>query len=265
MFLKPQVFMQSKFHELTDSQWEIIEKLLEDNRPLKHELRVIVNSILWITRTGAQWRNLESKYPPWQSVYYYFRKWSKNGLWKDLLQSLVKAERIRQQRSESPSLVAVDSQSVKISCLIDQETVGIDGGKKVNGRKRHIAVDSLGLPLAVHVSPADVHDSEGGMDLLQQLEDWEENIELILADNAYGGEFKKMAEAAYGYKVDTSQRPPSQKGFVPQKGRWQVERTFAWLNFFRRLSRDFEKTTCSAEAFIRIAFINIILNRSEPI
>lgn len=261
MFLKPQVFMQSKFHELTDSQWEIIEKMLEDQRPRKHDLRVILNAILWITRTGTQWRNLESKYPPWQSVYYYFRKWSKTGLWDQLLEALVKKERKRQDRGEYPTRVAIDSQSVKISCLIDQNTYGIDGAKKVNGRKRHIAVDSLGLLLGIYVSPANVHDSQAGLDVLWELEPWTENMKLIIGDTAYGGEFKKMAKAAYQCEVDTSKKPASRKGFIPQNGRWQVERSFGWLNFFRRLSRDFEKTALSAKSFVQLAFISIILAR----
>lgn len=253
--------MQTKFTELTDSQWKVIEKMLHGHRPHKHDLRVIFNAILWITRTGTQWRNLESKYPPWQSVYYYFRRWSKSGLWDELLRMLVKKERIRQNRAEYPSRIAVDSQSVKISCLIDQHTYGIDGAKKVNGRKRHIAVDSLGLLLGIYISPANVHDSEAGLDLLWELEPWTDQMNLIVGDTAYGGEFRKMVTTAYQSEVDTSKRPSSQRGFIPQKGRWQVERSFGWLNFFRRLSRDFEKTALSAKAFVQIAFVNIILNR----
>ena len=253
--------MQTKFTDLTDCQWEVIEKKLKGHRPRKQSLREIVNAILWLTRTGTQWRNLESKYPPWQSVYYYFRLWSKRGIWDEILRELVSLERIRQKRQSSPSRAAVDSQSVKVGSFIDEASVGIDGAKKVKGRKRHIAVDSLGLPLAIHITPANVHDSEGGMDLLWQLEEWEERLVQIVGDKAYGGTFKEMAKDAYGWEVDTMKRPPSKQGFVPQKGRWQVERSFGWLNFFRRLAKDFEKTALSAKTFLQLAFISIILNR----
>lgn len=253
--------MQTKFTELTDSQWEVIEKKLESHRPRKHDLRVIVNAILWITRIGAQWRNLESKYPPWQSAYYYFWVWSKNGLWDDILASLVKLERKRVGREATPSRVAIDSQSVKISNFIDEQTVGVDGNKKIKGRKRHIVVDSLGLLIAIYISPANVHDSQGGIDLLWLIEPFAKRLELIVGDNAYGGDFKDMAKKAYDWDVDTSKKPPSGHGFVPQKGRWQVERSFGWLNFFRRLAKDYEKTTISSKAFVQLAFITIILNR----
>ena len=253
--------MQTKFTELTDSQWEVIEKKLEGHRPRKHELRVIVNAILWITRTGSQWRNLESKYPPWQSVYYYFWVWSKSGLWSELLADLVKRERKRVDREELPSRLAIDSQSVKISNFIDEDTVGVDGAKKIKGRKRHLVVDSLGLAIAVYISPANVHDSQGGIDLLWLVEPFADRLKLIVGDQAYRGEFKDIAEQVYKWPVDTSQKPPGGQGFVPMKGRWQVERSFGWLNFFRRLAREYEKTAISSKAFVQLAFITIILNR----
>ncbi|MEO0898545.1 MAG: IS5 family transposase [Bacteroidota bacterium] len=205
--------MQTKFTELTDPQWKVIEKMLDGHQPRKHDLRVIFNAILWITRTGSQWRNLASKYPPWQSVYYYFGKWSKSGLWDELLGILVKGERKRQGRGESPSRIAVDSQSVKMSCLIDERTYGIYDSKKANGRKRHIAVDSLGLLLGIYISPANVHDSEAGLDLLWELVPWADEADLIVGDTAYGGEFKKMVKSAYQCEVDTSKKPSSKKGF----------------------------------------------------
>ena len=158
-------------------------------------------------------------------------------MWSELLTSLVKQERKRVGREELPSRVAIDSQSVKISNLIDEDTVGIDGAKKIKGRKRHLVVDSLGLAIAIYISPANVHDSQGGIDLLWLVEPFAERLELIVGDQAYGGTFKDMAEQVYGWNVDTSQRPPNGQGFVPMKGRWQVERSFGWFNFFRRLAR----------------------------
>lgn len=253
--------MQTKFTELTDSQWEVIEKKLESHRPRKHDLRVIVNAILWITRVGAQWRNLESKYPPWQSVYYYFWVWSKKGLWDELLAELVQLERKRVGREALPSRLAIDSQTIKSVAFVDEDTKGVDGGKKIKGRKRHIVVDSMGLLIAIFISRADMHDGQAGIEMLWLLDPWAERLELILGDSAYGGEFEEVAKGVYGWQVDTSQRPPGRQGFVPQKGRWQVERSFGWLNFFRRLAKDYEKTTLSAQAFVQLAFITVILNR----
>ena len=253
--------MQTKFTELTDSQWEIIEKILPDHTPRKHSLRCIVNAIFWICRTGTQWRNMESKYPPWQSVYYYFYQWSKQGIWDELLSVFVSLERQRAGREAEPSMVAIDSQSIKTAPFISQETVGIDGGKKIKGRKRHIAVDVTGLLIAVHVSRADLHDAEGGIELLPQIDQKTNRLELIRADGSYGGSFKDLVEGVYKWRVETGKRPPDQKGFIPQKGRWQVERAFAWLNNFRRLAKDSEKTFISSESFLRIAAMGVILGR----
>lgn len=253
--------MQTKFTDLTDCQWEVIEKMLKDHRPRQHSLRTIINAILWLSRTGSQWRNLESKYPPWQSVYYYFRLWQHNGVWDRLLASLVRQERKRQGRDADPSAVAIDSQSVKGMAFISEESRGIDGNKKIKGRKRHLITDTMGLPLAIFVSSADWHDGKAGIEMLWQLEPHASRVKLIRGDKAYGGEFKEIAESIYEYQVDTTQKPPSAKGFIPQPGRWPIERSFGWLQFFRRLARDYEKTTQSARAFLQIAFINVVLNR----
>lgn len=242
--------MQTKFTELNGPQWEIVKKRLEiQERKRKYPLRAIFNGLLWITQTGAQWRNMESKYPPWQLVYYYFSKWGKTGILSGLLDELVINERERQQMESQASAVAIDSQSVKKVGFIAIET-GIDGGKKVNGRKRHLAVDKLGLPLAISVSAADVHDSMGGYDLLWQIEKNSKRIGIVRADGAYRGEFSKVVGQLYKWKMEITQKPEPQQGFVPQKGRWQVERSFAWLNFFRRLAKDYEKTPAASMAFI---------------
>ncbi|MEM6800254.1 MAG: IS5 family transposase [Bacteroidota bacterium] len=252
--------MQTKFTELTDSQWEIIEKFFDSQRKRKHSLRRMLNAILWITRTGSQWRNMESKYPPWESVYYYFRKWRRTGALDKVLSCLVSQERIRQGRNAKASAVAVDSQSVKKVAFVSIET-GLDGNKKVNGRKRHLAVDVLGLPLGIHLGPANEHDSIAGVELLWQIDKASDRVELITTDQAYQGQFKDFATQIYGWEVQSSHRPESSKGFVPQQKRWQVERSFGWLNFYRRLTRDHEKLPQSAAMFIQLAFITIIINR----
>lgn len=258
--LKKLKFRRSKFTELTNSQWQDIKKFFDLGRKRKNDLREIVNAILKVTRTGTQWRNMDGKYPAWQSVYYYFRKWKNDGTWSSILSYLVEKERLRNGRKAKASVCAVDSQSVKIGSFISVETTGFDGGKMIKGRKRHLAVDVLGLPLAMHVSPANVHDGQEGIELLWQLEQASDRMELIRADGHYKGTFTECADY-YNWKVEVTKKPESQQGFVPQTQRWQVERSFAWFNFFRRLSRDFEKTAESSVTFMQLAFIDIILAR----
>lgn len=259
MVVRRNTFRRQRFTKLTNSQWEIIKELVDNGRKRKYCLRTIIDAILKVTRTGTQWRNLDDTYPPWASVYYYFRKWQKDGTWSLVLSYLVHKERVRQERFGQPSRAAVDSQSVKKGSFISIET-GFDGGKKVNGRKRHLAVDSLGLPLAMHVSAANIHDGEAGIELLWQLDEVSKRLQIIYGDNHYRGYFEECADI-YNWKVHISQKPESSRGFVPQTGRWQVERSFGWFNFFRRLTRDYEKTVESSVAFMQTAFIDIILSR----
>ena len=249
--------MQPQFAELNDSQWEFIKNFLAGHKPKKLCLRQVFNAILYVCRTGVQWRNLRFEGLKWGSVYYYFSIWKKNGLWIQMLDALVIIERKRHGREARPSAVAIDSQSVKGGAWVPNDTKGIDGGKKVNGRKRHLVVDTQGLPIAIFVSPANMHDGVGGLDLLWRIEPKSERLELIRADNTYNGMFTEMAESIYAFRVETRQRPPSEKGFVPENGRWPVEQAFGWLNFFRRLAKDYEYTIQSAEAFLHIAFISV--------
>lgn len=252
--------MHNQHMDLTDSQWQVIEKMVDNGRKRKISLKTIFNACLWRTRTGCQWRNLaQTYYPAWQTVAYYFYKWQQDGTWQQCLQRLVSLEREKQQRQPSPSRVAVDSQSVKQSgCFSNQ--VGIDGNKKIDGRKRHLAVDALGLPWAIYVGAADEQDGLAGLELLPQLAKATNRLSLICADNAYKGSFVYYA-SFYKWQVAISQKPPSATGFIPQKGRWQVERSFGWLNHYRRLSKDYERTTQSVVCFIQVAFITIILSK----
>jgi transposase len=252
--------MQTCYQELTDSQWEIIEKLIDSKRKRWHSLRTICNGILWIVYSGSQWRNLESKYPPWQSVYYYFRKWQKTGLWEQILDALVVKERKRQTREESPSLLAVDSQSIKTVNFVSLDT-GIDGAKKLNGRKRHLAVDTLGLPWATLVTAANVSDTAAGCKLVDQLAGKVPRLQKIAADHGYKAGFVDYVNQTYQWQVEIAQRPESARGFVPQKNRWPVERSFGWLNFRRRLAKDYEKTVASSQAVLQIAFISFLIRR----
>ncbi|MEZ0611206.1 IS5 family transposase [Fibrella sp. WM1] len=211
-------------------------KIVDDKRQRWHSLRTIMNAIRSINRTGNQWRELDSTYPPWQSVYYHFRQFRLRGIWEELLAKLVIKERVRQQRNQTPSLVAIASQSVKIMQFIEEET-GLDANKKINGRKRSIAVDRLGLPWSLAVTAASTSDNEAGKLVVDRLNGKVPRLEVIAAD---------PVEQGYGWRVEIAQKPESGRGFVPEKNRWPVERSFGWLNFRRRLFRDVEKTVESS-------------------
>jgi putative transposase len=252
--------MQEQFTELTESQWEIIKKYLPVQRKRRHCLRNVTNAILWLVRVGGQWRNMESKYPKWQTVYYYFRRWKKLGIIELIHDELVKIERKRQQKEESASLGSIDTQTVKIVPFISEEK-GIDGNKKINGRKRHLIVDTCGLIIAILVHSARISDTEGAIKIFEKLKDKFPRLTKILADEGYKSSAIEWVKTKFNWVLEIVQKIEIPKGFLPQKNRWQVERTFSWLCFFRRLSKDYEKTTESSEAMIYLALISIMLNR----
>jgi transposase len=252
--------MRLKFHEFTDSQWQILEKIIGDTRKRKHSFRTILNAKFWLNNTGCQWRNLDSKYPPWQTVFYHFTRFKQLGIWEQMQDCMVVSERERQGRNASPSMLAIDSQSVKKVQFISIET-GIDGNKYINGRKRTIIVDKLGLPLSVKVTAANISDNQAGILALDKLKGKVPRLKLIAADKGFKQVFKNHVETTYEWTVEIAQKPESSKGFVPEKNRWQVERSFSWLNLRRRLFKDVEKTIESAEAMLEIAFTSIIINR----
>lgn len=252
--------MVAQWRELTDLQWEVIELILPKQVLKKHNVRTILNAIFWILRTGAQWRNLDSQFPPWQSVYYHFRRWKQAGVIEDLNAALVQLERTAVGREKLPSMGAIDSQTVKAAPLI-KEAKGIDGNKRINGRKRHILVDTMGLILGVIVNAANSHDGRTACRLLHKCEPLLDRMKKVLVDGGYAGDFIAYAEAFHALEVELSSRPPTARGFVPIRWRWVVERTFGWLNFFRRLSKDYEKTVESSAAMILLANVQVILSR----
>ena len=224
------------------------------------DLRDVFNAILFVTRTGIQWRNLsETNYPDWQAVYYYFDKWKKAGTIEKINLSLNELERLQNERKAMPSLGLVDSQSIKLAPMIG-ENRGLDGNKKVNGRKRHILTDVRGRIYQVHLHAANFHDSPQGVNLLKPSADYFTNLETIMGDKTYRGTFARAVENL-GLKFEVPQRPEGTKGFVVEAKRWVVERTFAWLNFFRRVVIDYERTIQSSSMFLLLA--NISMNLSS--
>lgn len=252
--------MVTQFNEFTDSQWEVMKVVLNCKRKRKHELRTVVNALFFMVRTGLQWRNLPKEYPKWTIVYYYFRRWKKDGTFELLNLYVGQLERYRSGKEVDPSLVCVDSQSIKSVPFVNQHR-GLDPFKKVNGRKRHIVVDTLGLVIGVVVRAANSSDAVEGTYLLQRYEARWKRLQKVLVDGAYQGRFIKWVEQHTKAVVEFASRPPTTQGFVPVKWRWVVERTFAWFNFFRRLDKDRERTVESSEAWILLANSSLILNR----
>lgn len=242
--------MQTQYERLTDSQWENIKEYLPIQRKRKYDLRQIVDSIFWILRIGSQWRNLPECFPPWSSVYYYFRKWKNDGTLQNLNEGLNQKERIRQGKQSTPSMLSIDSQSIKAAPFINQDK-GIDGNKRINGRKRHIITDTLGLVWGVVVHAANLHDGTTANQVVEPLVGYLHRLKKILADAAYEKVFRNWVyENLLGIELELSSRPPSSKGFVPVKWRWVTEQTFGRFNFFRRLDKDHEKSVQSSEAWV---------------
>jgi putative transposase len=254
--------------DLTDEQFAVLEPLLPrakpGGRPRTVNLHDIIDAILYVNRTGGQWRALPSDYPPWSTAYDYFRKWRKDGTWQAINDALRDRVRKKAGRKRSPRTAYLDSQSVKASG-VGGET-GYDGGKKVKGRKRHLVVDSLGLLLAVMVTGAGVSDPRGALDLVGLLPLHRlPRLRVIWADAAYAVGYLVREVAEWGqYALGIVRRPEGVKGWVLLPKRWVIERTFGWLLRFRRHARDYERETESSEAMICVSMITMMLHRLAP-
>ena len=256
--------MQSHYKRLTDPQWEIIKEYLPTQRKRIYSLRSVVDAIFWYLRLGAQWRNLPDNFPDWRSVYYYFRKWKSEGTLENLNLALNRLERERKGKESTPAMFCIDSQSIKAAPFVKEEK-GIDGNKKINGRKRHVITDTLGIVWGVVVHAANKHDGAMAERVITPLQGYMHRMRKILADDAYKKRFMNwVSENLLGVELEFSSKPPGPDGFVPVKWRWVSERTFGSLNFFRRLDKDHEKTTESSEAWILWQNCQIILNRLDP-
>ena len=253
--------MQPQFMRLTDDQWKVMKQFVNWQRKRKINLRDVMDAILWITRTGTQWRNLDSQFPKWRAVYYYFDKWGKNGALEKMNISLNSIERLQLNRAPCPSLGLVDSQSIKLAPMI-YEHRGIDGHKRINGRKRHLLVDVLGRIWKTEVHAANIHDSPGGIPLLKDLELTMPRLEKILTDKSYRKTFEQ-AVRNLDLKFEVPVRNDNIKGFVVEAKRWVVERTLAWLNYFRRIVIDYEHTPRSAKSFLILANISMVIWRID--
>jgi putative transposase len=253
--------------DLSDGEWQILEPLLQKvlckrgqrGRPLELELREVINAIRYVLRNGVQWRDLPYDLPVWQSVYYHFAKWRNEGIWKGINKRLRKRLRKRAGRRKNPSVGIVDSQAVKGTV---HEGNGYNGGKKVNGRKRHVLVDTLGLLLSVVVTKANVSNQAGLKQLLCALCGKLPRLKVIKADEGYRGKLFGIALLArYQRLLDIVMRPKGVRGFQVQTQRWVVERTLAWLGNYRRLSKDYEMLPETSETFIYLAMVDLMTKR----
>lgn len=252
--------------DLTDQQWGEIELYIpaakRGGRPQTTSMRRTVDAILYLVRTGCQWRQLPHDFPPWQTVYRYFASWQELGVVELIQQQLHRLVRVMDYREPTPSVVVIDSQSVKTGKAGGNR--GFDGGKRVKGRKRHMVVDTLGLMVDVAVSPANVHDTRGARRVLERISGWiERDPAVIHADGAYAGRpLASWVAGQFGARMVISDNPAQRvKRFVPVKQRWVVERAFAWLGDYRRLDRDHERRIPHSVSMIRWAMIRLMLRR----
>jgi putative transposase len=253
--------------DVTDEQWARIRPhipVYPGGRPRTTDLRDVVDAIFYLLRTGCQWRYLPKDFPPKSTVWRYFDEWRHNGT-LEIIHDAVRDEVRRQEKPGQPRRTAsIDSQSVDTTS--GGEARGRDNAKNVDGRKRHIVVDSLGLLLAVVVTAANVDDAAAAPEALEQLAGQRlGKVRRVYADNKYHnhGLYGWVADNGF-YELEIVRRPKGAEGWVRLPIRWTVERTFAWLGKYRRLSVDREKSTRSAEAMIRLAMIHLMLNRLDP-
>lgn len=247
--------------DLTDAQWNNIKDYLDKTgRKRKFSLRSIWNGLMYIVKTGCQWRMLPKEFPQWQLVYYYYRKWVDSEVFDMILDKLRSKTRVKLGQQGRPTLGIMDSQSVRWGN--NRSLKSYDGNKKVKGIKRHIVVDKNGFLLAVMVTVAHIHDSKAVLWLMRVLQDSYASIKTVLADGGYRGDIIEMVRIRFGYFLQVVMRKETQEDiFKPIHKRWVVERTFSWFDNDRRLCRNYELLMESAEEMVKLSAIKLLLNK----
>ena len=250
--------------DLSDAAWELVRPMVHEAEPHAGkqpvDRREILNAILYTVRTGAQWRYLPHDLPNWRTVYEYFAKWSGDGTWERIEQALRPKARRASGRKPRATLAIIDSQTAKTSESGGPR--GYDGNKKMLGRKRHLVVDSAGLPITHQHTPANVHDSQPAPELIREAKRKEPDLKVVLGDKAYRGGPIQRAAAAAGVRFEVGDKKERSSKFVPVPHRWKVERALAWHGRNRRLSKDVERTIESSEGVMAVASIGILLRRA---
>lgn len=252
--------------DLSDEQWMLVASLIPDvksnsaigGRPPRYSRREILNAILYVARTGCQWRMLPHDLPNWRTVYTYFVRWHNSRAFEAINNRLRTQVRVNGGRNPEPSAGIIDSQSVKIVANIGYS--GFDGAKKVNGRKRHIVTDTLGLLLTVVVHEASLSDRESAETVLAKVRLRFKRIKIIFADQGYTGKLIERIKGGLNITLTIVKRIEAHAFHILPR-RWVVERTFGWFGFYRRLAKDYERYPTHSEAFVYIAMSNIMLNR----
>jgi len=255
--------------DLTDEQWAVIEPLLPPaktgGRRRTTDLRHVLDTIFYLNKTGCPWRMLPKDLAPRSTANGYFAAWQADGTWQAILDAVRRQVRVAAGREPEPSKAAIDSQTTKGSEAGGPR--GYDGGKKVNGRKRHLIVDSLGLLLVVLVTAADADDGTTAPKVLERLTpSHRSRLDEVRGDGKYNNRAldRYLASSGVGYKITVVERPAGVTGLVLLPYRWVIERTNAWTGKYRRNSKDYERTTASAEAMIRVSHIHLMLQRLKP-
>jgi len=253
--------------DLTDDQWSLIERFMparkKQGKPRQVDLREVVNAILYISRTGCQWRNLPHDLPAKSTVWDYFKRFKKDGTLTRINDALRRQVRTEAGREAEPKIAAIDSQTSPTSH--QGADSGVDGGKNVKGRKRHIAVCSMGLLLAVVVTAANLNEGAQAPSVLGKLSaQTTSRLETVYADNKYHCKacWEWEARPEVKYRIVVVKRQGKEFKVLPK--RWVVERTFAWMGYNRRLSKDYERTTSSSEAWCQISMIHLMVRRLKP-
>ena len=252
--------------DVSDEQWNLIADLIPrikssasiGGRPAKYQRRELLNAMLYVCRTGCQWRLLPHDFPDWQAVYRYFVVWDNAGLFEKMNDRLRIKLRVNVGRNPEPSAGIIDSQSVKIPANLGFS--GFDGAKKVNGRKRHIVTDTLGLLLKVVVHEASLSDRESATSVLTLVRSRFKRIKVIFADQGYTGKLIERIRISLKMTITIIKRTELRIFHILPR-RWVVERTFGWFGFYRRLAKDYERYPRHSEAFVYLAMDNIMLHR----